>query len=85
MRIPAQHRNQLALTTTEVAVLSPYCAGTIRRLIVAGKIPAKKNPLNGEWLVPADWVWDWLGAEDAPEIADPDLNAEVAQLRADMR
>ncbi len=84
-RIPAQYRNQLALTTTEVAELSPYCAGTIRRLISAGKIPARKNPLNGEWLIPADWVWDWLGAADKSELPDPGLDAEVALLRAEMR
>ena len=82
--IPAKYRNRLVLSTAEVAELSPYCAGTIRRMIAAGKIPAKKNALNGDWLIPSEWVWGWLGAAEEPELHDPGLESELAWLRSVM-
>ena len=79
--IPAKYRNRAVLSPTEIAEVSPFSVRKIREMIGTGKMPSKLE--CGRRLVPAEWIWTWLGVE--PSETNLELDPDLAQFRAQVR
>ncbi len=84
MAIPAKYRHRAVLAPSEIAEVAPVSRATVYRMIRAGEMPARQ--LGGRHVVPAEWVWRWLGISEGAEVLerDPELRDLLTQFRAEV-
>ena len=84
--IPAKYRNRAVLSPAEVVDVSPFALRTVQHLISTGEMPSKLE--RGRRLIPAEWVWQWLGiqGESVDESdGDPGFAQVLSEIRGEIR
>ena len=85
MAIPAKYRHRAVLAPSEIAEVAPVSRATVYRMIRDREMPATR--LGTRHVVPAEWVWTWLGIADAGAEdleRDPELRDLLTQFRAEV-
>ena len=86
MAIPAKYRNRAVLSPAEVVEDCPFALRTVQQLLATEEMPSKL--VRGRRLIPAEWVWEWLGiqAESADgDDGDPGFGQVLSEIRGEIR